>query len=960
MITRCLSRIARSVAFLVASIIAASSVAIAQTVPTTSVSATPPAMISGTVRSASGAPIAGASVQISGPTTTQTTTDAKGGFAVSVPPGVYSVTVRKGGFNPATLADLTVVPGTSAPLNVSLAPVDLSSLQTIGSTTSTSRTGRSAINLGAASQDTLSGQQFADQAAPQVNDVLQRLPDVTLQHMGDDPDTTIVVGGAQPYETQVLIDGHPLALGQYGAWTSQYFPSYLVGSVETQSGPGNTTPFANIAVGGTVNFLTPGFTAKPSAELTAGVDTFWSQYTNLLATDTVGNLSYVVGLGAAGLNGPYFQSKHCDVSASAPNLPGNEGIVEFCGDASGSLLTRGSVIKLRYNFTPTTSLEAGFVGAWGTFSPQGAAWGTSDGPTDIVDCFAGTLQCTNPADTNLVGKTINGYTWYPGTFVYNNQTIFDAQFRTSFGNNTFLIRPYLGVIEPEIIDGTQEGEYPQFFGPNATYPACTSLTPSVTCYPGPQSLPPGTQIPSAGLANPNAFENYACPPGNIFSYSQLNSPQNTIVSVNGQEECFQYPYTTYEQDKLYGSTFTILHPMGDSTLNFTYDFHGQSTFAYINTPSNITVPFSTDRYSTFSLTGDIHVAPKFSINAGLYNTQWTVSGVQPSFVGGVPQVDADGNPILVGLGRSISHFDPHISLVLRPDADTSIRFAWGTSATFPFVGQVSGNAGYEPYATSAPTYTDGILVQKNPALDPEVSTAYNLGSDHRFKNGSVFSGDLTDTVIHNVFQNVIVGETVPFNPSCFQAPCILGVSTPINAARLQTQMATLRYHFEPRVGLGFNLSVAATRSIVNGIPLSAYNSAAAFPANGVQICGNGLTTATSTCIPYLKGYGQVTYAWRKGAYAALGIDYEGVNNSYFQPPFAQVDMTYRLPITKRLEFQASAENLLNTNNYQNLPAPNLGVNSVAATNTGLTSYTQTLIPTSPRTLRMQLRIHVGR
>jgi hypothetical protein len=340
MITRCLSRIARSVAFLVASIIAASSVAIAQTVPTTSVSATPPAMISGTVRSASGAPIAGASVQISGPTTTQTTTDAKGGFAVSVPPGVYSVTVRKGGFNPATLADLTVVPGTSAPLNVSLAPVDLSSLQTIGSTTSTSRTGRSAINLGAASQDTLSGQQFADQAAPQVNDVLQRLPDVTLQHMGDDPDTTIVVGGAQPYETQVLIDGHPLALGQYGAWTSQYFPSYLVGSVETQSGPGNTTPFANIAVGGTVNFLTPGFTAKPSAELTAGVDTFWSQYTNLLATDTVGNLSYVVGLGAAGLNGPYFQSKHCDVSASAPNLPGNEGIVEFCGDASGSLLTR--------------------------------------------------------------------------------------------------------------------------------------------------------------------------------------------------------------------------------------------------------------------------------------------------------------------------------------------------------------------------------------------------------------------------------------------------------------------------------------------------------------------------------------------------------------------------------------------------------------------------------------------
>jgi hypothetical protein len=945
MIARCLTRGARAASVLVASIIAVSSVAVAQTAPAP---ATPTAVISGTVRAAAGPPIAGATVEISGPLATTTTSDARGAFSAAVPPGVYTVTVRKGGFNAASISDLTVIAGPPAPLNVSLSPVDLSSLQTIGTVTSTSRSGRSAINTTAASADYVSAQQFSDQAAPQINDVLQRLPDVTLQHMGDDPDTSIVVGGAQPYETQVLIDGHPLALGQYGVWTSQYFPSYLIGGVETQSGPGNTTPFANIAVGGTVNFLTPAYTAKPSFEVTYGEDTFKSQYTNLLATGSVGNLAYVVALGAGGLNGPYFQSQHCDVSSSAPNLPGNDGIVEFCGDASGSLLTRGSVIKLRYNFTPTTSFEAGFVGAWGTFSPQGAAWGTSDGLTTIVDCFAGSLQCTNPADTNLVGKNINGYTWYPGTFVYNDQTLFDGQFRTSFGSTTLLIRPYLGVIQPEIIDGTNEGEFPQYFAPAAT------------CYPGPQSLPPGTQIPATGLTNPNAFEAGPCPPGNIDSYSQLNSPQNTIVSVNGQEECFQYPYTTYEHDKLYGSTFTILQPLGDSLVNFTYDFHGQSTFAFINAPANITVPFSTDRYSTFSLTGDIHIAPQLSLNAGLYNTTWSVNGVQPEYLDGVPQVDASGNPILTGLDRHISHFDPHLSFIVRPSSDTSVRIAWGTSATFPFVGQVSGNAGYEPYATSAPSYTDGILVAKNPSLQPEVSTAYNLGADHRFSNGSVFSGDITDTVIHNVFQSLIVGETVPDNPSCYAPPCILGVSTPINAAQLHTEMATIRYHFEPRAGFGYNLSVAATRSIVNGIPNSAYNSSAAFPANGVQICGNGLTTGTSTCIPYLKGYGQLTYTWRKGAYVGLGVDYEGVNNSYFQPPFAQVDMTFRTPVTENLEFQASAENLLNTNNFQNLPAPNAGVNSVAETNTGLTSYAQTLVPTAPRTIRVQLRAHVGR
>jgi hypothetical protein len=106
---------------------------------------------------------------------------------------------------------------------------DLSSLRTIGSITSTSR-GGGAINTGAASSSFVSAQAFANVANPQINDVLQRVPDVTLQHMGSQPDVSIVLGGVQPYETQVLIDGHPLALGQFGVWTSQYFPRISSGA----------------------------------------------------------------------------------------------------------------------------------------------------------------------------------------------------------------------------------------------------------------------------------------------------------------------------------------------------------------------------------------------------------------------------------------------------------------------------------------------------------------------------------------------------------------------------------------------------------------------------------------------------------------------------------------------------------------------------------------------------------
>jgi hypothetical protein len=729
---------------------------------------------------------------------------------------------------------------------------------------------------------------------------------------------------------------------------STYFPSYLIGGFETQSGPGNTTPFANLAVGGTANLLTPAFTKKATAEFVTGIDTYGSQYSNLLATGSAGHVSYVVGAGTAGSNGPFFKKNECALTAdnyANDNTPASAGIVEFCNDASASLYTRGIVAKLKYDFTPSTSLDVGFVGAWGGYSPQATAWGNAIGPTTVLGCLSppAQLECTNPAYSNLIGKTINGYVFYPGTNVYNNQTMFNAQFRTSIGNNTLLIRPYLGSIEPEAIDGGGEANYPYFFSPPGTVP----------------SLAPSQQIPSAGLPNPNAFESTVCPPGNIYSYGQINSPQNTIVSANGQEECFQYPFQFFELDKLYGSTFSFIHPFGDNFVNFTYDFHGQNTFAFVNAPTNISVPFSADRYSTFSLTGDLHLVPKVTLSFGFYDTVWSIAGVQPELAGGSPVLDLYGTPVLTGLGRSISRFDPHVAVVVRPVNDFVYRFAYGTSTTFPYVGQVSGNATFNPLNPSAPQYTGGILTEKNPSLEPEVSLAYSVGADKRFKNGSVLSLDLQDTVVHNVFETLTLG--IPTSIGQLEA-----VTSPINVARLQSETVTLKYNYAPATGFGFNVAATADRSIVNGLPASLYNGGPAFPVNDVQICGNGLSTpGIPTCIPYLKGYGQFTYSWRKGGFAALGVDYEGKNNAYYQPPFAQVDLTFRHPITPKLDLQVSVQNLLNTNTFGNLPAPNLGVPLVAGTTTdgvtaSQTTYASTLIPAPPRTLRIQLRFHSGR
>jgi hypothetical protein len=920
---------------------------------------TPPlGTISGTVTSTSGTPIAGAIITATGPTRATAISVPDGSFSMSVPQGVYQITVDHGGFVSVSLSEVAVTAEASAPLKVTMSESSLSSLRTIANV-SVAAGGAGQINTGPAALTITPGQAFSDYGNQQINDVLQQVPDLVVEHMGTQLDTSITVGGLQPYETQILIDGHPIALGQYGVWVSQFFPSYLVGGAETETGPGNTTPFANLAVGGTVNLLTPSFTHAFKVDANVGTDNMGTFYRSLIASGSIGKLGYVVGGGQSWNNSPFSDTKGCDLyefdPATTANSPGFAGIVPFCGLMGGSFWNKAQIYKLRYTFSPTTSITFSFIGTYGGYSPQGYFSGTSYGPTLIEQCIPGTLMCTGPNEQNLVGKTLsNGIFWYPGTNIVNQQQLYTAEFRTSIGSGTLLERPYIATIEPESYEGLQEGGYPAFWGPSASmgYPTCSTLTPTATCYPGPPSLAPGQQIPSTGLANPNAFEATSCPPGSITSFTQINSPNNTIVSVNGQEECFQYPYSSFERDTLYGNTLSFIQPFGENTLSLTYDFHGQSTFAYANSPSNFLVPLgSAERFSTISLTGDLHPVRNLAIGFGIYDTLWNATGLQPVVnpnTGAVTEA---------GLDRTVARFDPHLAFIYRPERNTSIRLSGGTSETFPFIGELSGPASYVP---PEPPFTAGLVSAKNPNLLPERSIAYNLGADHRFGNGSVLSVDLLDSVVHNVFQDITTLQTVPYNGGTG----VLGTFAPVNVARLEGKVATIKYSYAPHTGFGYSFSLAADSSILYGVPPSAYNGFPGVPANNVQICGSeAFTPGLATCIPYLKGYERLTYAWKDGAFAAIGADYEGKNNSYFEPPMAFFDAVYRHPVGKYADLQISGQNIFNTNTaIDNLPAANIGVpvtGDYINTSGGVSQgkYTTYLVPAPFRAFRIELRIH---
>ncbi len=591
------------------------------------------AALVGRVTDAAGHPIAGAVVSVIGPVKRSTLTDARGRFKLRrLPAAYYAVSIIKAGYLPARSTNIAVFAGQSLPLTVRLVALSASSLQVIARVVAT---GKSSMNTGTAQTTYVPRSAFLDLADPQINDVVARIPGAGIERGSSSPNTSISLGGAQPYETQVLLDGHPLSGGRYGVWFSQFLSSFLLQGIQADTGPGNTTPFAAAAIGGTANLLTPTFTAKPTYEWIEGVDNNASQYANALMTGSLGRLSYVLDAGYQGLNGAFFQHYGCVIkpqSYPSLNTPSAAGIIQFCGDLSGPLATKGEIVKLKYDLSKSTSLETGFVGSQAGYNPQGTAYGQYGGMVTVLPCMTvgTTQQCSNPNDASLIGTKIPGYVYYPGSVVNNNQPIFDAQLRTTIGNNTLLVRPYIGSISRSI-NGSGESNYPDHYT-------------------------------AGGVA------------------------------------VMQSPFSLLESDKLRGTTFSFVHPFGDNVVTANYDYHSDETFAYYGSPSAVNTPDTISRFSTISLSGDFAATNDLTIRAALYETNWRLQGEQSGpIVAGKPTLVPSSRSLSRFDPHLAFVLQPRGDLSYRLAVGSSATYPFASQVSgIPFITQGSATA---PYGT---------------------------------------------------------------------------------------------------------------------------------------------------------------------------------------------------------------------------------------------------------------------
>jgi outer membrane receptor protein involved in Fe transport len=557
--------------------------------------------LNGRVTDQSANPVAGAAVTISGPgAASNLTTGNDGRFTASLAPGVYTVTVNRGGFATAQ-NDVAIVAGGTIALTVPLQEQNLQSLRVIGRTSTNSQ--RAQLNISESAVSTLPPLEITLRQNNTLTDTVATMPGVVVQRtFSSTPNTNFVVRGAGP-QTRVTVDGHPVSSGIFGQWNTNYAASGIFNDVEVVKGTGLNGAIAGESAVGTVNLRTRDFTAKNTFGVQLGSDNYSGGLYNMFADVNFLNnkASIIVAKSFIGYNGPwqgYFGNRSgANTLATRPTALGAPqqfiGLDQWQGDYSNRYGLEAELAKLRYRFSATSSVTLEYLGMHGQYQPQGGSYGSYQGKMTLQACqngaaFQPTLATcgtqstyTAPYTFSQIGQTVDAYQWFPNSFIQNNEPQFAAEFRTAIKNDTLLFRPYTHLIN-RYISGVRENNYPGNGG------AWFAVTNTANCQV--KFIAPGTTGgPGAGAAGP-CFPVTTGPNGPAYvgndptGHQFMTTPNAPVCSAaapcfttttgiqNDGTFGFGTPFSQPEVDRLNGYTLSLIHPAGNNVFNFSIDY----------------------------------------------------------------------------------------------------------------------------------------------------------------------------------------------------------------------------------------------------------------------------------------------------------------------------------------------------------------------------------------------------
>jgi len=406
--------------------------------------------VTGTVINASSqGPVGGARVDLlqNGSVIKTTRSNANGAFAFAATmAGTYALRTTIDGYANSTSAPFPLGGGETVTLSVDLQPVSATTLRTIGSV---SVNGRSSAPNNTASQTTITATQFAVRGLNQVQDALDQQPGLTIEHYDNGAPgavTTLSIRGAggfaggnnTGYEVLVLQDGEPLRNGQYGDFDLSSLTPSIYQRAEVIKGVGGTSLFGANTIGGTLNVVTRDPLKAAGADLLGGFGAFGMGEYNVMASDTIGKLGFLFDVhqyGSVGFIPPNFRADFGGFSLCSTA----SGICVISG-ASQTLDVRAGLGKLRYDFSPVTSLTLS-----ATFE------------SDYRDQI-GLLTNPTVGGANFSAVDPAGFPYFfgsPGDFVWGIQPKVAADFHTQVGGGDLELRSYQQTLE-RVVDGTRE------------------------------------------------------------------------------------------------------------------------------------------------------------------------------------------------------------------------------------------------------------------------------------------------------------------------------------------------------------------------------------------------------------------------------------------------------------------------------------------------------------------------
>lgn len=854
--------------------------------------------ISGVVTSASGQNLGAADVSVSGPSTAKAQTSNDGKFSIpGLTPGIYTLSVSKASFQTANTTDIALIEGQTVTLTVTLQPATFSQLQTIATVSSS---GARSINTSTASVANVSGQVFVDQGLQQVTAVLNEIPGVitTIPASGTNISGAAAntpqipqIRGALPYETESLIDGHPVSVGINGYFTPLFLNPNQVQEVEVSKGPGSMPTDISYAVGGSVNYITLAPTLKPKSSISFDYDSYGGLSTNARATGTISNkLGYAFAFGIDGTPGPFhnfpavqgfpisaitgtttangvplcgaFSNFSSCIEGSNPTLPGyystfspTYAITTCCYQIQSQYLTRSELAKLRFDFSTQSSLTVAFLGAQSSSANPQNYWDPQQ--TFVPPAgYSGSI----PSGTSVPFGTDVGSAWQDIV----NQGILESEFRSSVGPASILFRYYTGANDNNL----------SLSGGTSTAP--NNFT--IDTWGGLPIGPGGSEV----------FFN-----GTPVNYSAVDSG---LVIAN--------------EDHFSGMSGEIDVPVGSSTFTFSADrtSHNSSSGYIFPVASNsfFEIPDGASQaLTTYLAKGQFQITPQLSAIWGNYFVNYSTHFTPD---GGMTWSDA-----------SHSLYLPRFAFAFRPGVDTSIRFSAGSSFAPPYLALVNAAGGPpEPNIFGAPTsYTE---IQNTGNISPETAFGYDLGADRRITPDTIVSSDVYYTGLHGQFLTSTTADGT-YTPTSGQD---LGLTAPLYI-QATTNLGTstmfgweLEIHKSPSVGFGYTASLSLTRAYVEDLPPGFYNTAQGpnttnlgvipyvnFMPGGEAFNGSSIGGR----VPYATGYGELNYRTRSGDLFLIGTQYNGNNNSYNVPAFFTVNASARFKLGSSTSIQGSVANL---------------------------------------------------